>query len=79
MTMKDGDVYEAAALVSSQHSYINTQDYSFMNIQPVVIGYKIVLGWRTKSSENENTYIMAYQIQPGDTTPYFDLTGYKAL
>ena len=49
-----------------------------MNIQPAVIGYKIVLGYRTKSSENENTYIVAYNIEPGKVNAYFDLAGYKA-
>ncbi|HEV7780280.1 MAG TPA: hypothetical protein VGO58_03390 [Chitinophagaceae bacterium] len=79
MTMKDGDVFEAAALVSSHHSYINTVDYNFLNIQPVVLGYKIVLGYRTKTPDNENTYIIAYKIEPGDPAAYFDLAGYKAL
>jgi len=69
--------FEAAALVSKQHSYLYAMDYDFLNIQPVVRGYKIVLGWRTKSSENENTYIIAYEVIPGDVSAYFDLTGYK--
>jgi hypothetical protein len=52
-------------------------DYEFLNIQPVVKGYKIVLGWKTRTSENENTYIVAYQVVPGDVASYFDMTGYK--
>ncbi len=78
MITKDEESFEAAALVSKQHSYIATLDYYFMNIQPAVIGYKIVLGYRTKSSENENTYIVAYKIEPGKVNAYFDLAGYKA-
>jgi hypothetical protein len=78
MTTKEGDSFEAAALLSKQHSYISVSDYNFMNIQPAVIGYKIVLGYRTKSSENENTYIVAYKIEPGNVDSYFDMTGFKA-
>ena len=77
MLLKDGESYEAAALVSKQHSYISAMDYNFLNIQPVVLGYRIVLGWRTKSSENENSYILAYKIERGNVENYFDLTGYK--
>jgi hypothetical protein len=77
MILKDGESYEAAALVSKQHSYLGAVDYNFFNIQPVVLGYRIVLGWRTKSSENENTYIIAYKIEKGNVESYFDLTGYK--
>lgn len=79
MTTKEGEVFEAACLISSQHSYIYNMDYNFLNIQPLVLGYRIVLGFRTKSSENENTYIMAYKIEPGNTDSYFDLSGYRAL
>lgn len=79
MVMKDGETFQVAALVSKQHSYIAMADYNFMNIQPVVLGYKIVLGYRTKSSDNENTYILAYKIEPGNTESFFDLSGYKAL
>jgi hypothetical protein len=79
MTMKEDDVFEAACLLSNQHYYIQAMDYNFMNIQPLVIGYKIVLGFRNRSSDNENTYIIAYKIEPGNTDKYFDLTGYKAL
>ncbi|MEQ1678121.1 MAG: hypothetical protein ABL876_15545 [Chitinophagaceae bacterium] len=77
MKTPDGEMYEAAALVSNQHSFISTVDYNFLNIQPVVLGYKIVLGWRTKTAANENTYIVAYKIEPGDTAPYFDLSEYR--
>lgn len=73
------DVFEAAALVSSQHSFIPVSDYNFMNIHAVVVGYKIALGWRTKTPDNENTYILAYKIEPGDPSTYFDLAGLKAL
>lgn len=78
MVMKDGETFQAAALVSKQHSYITVADYNFMNIQPVVLGYKLVLGYRTKSADNENTYIMAYKIEAGNTDSWFDLTGLKA-
>jgi hypothetical protein len=79
MTTKEGEVFEAACLISNQHSYIYNMDYNFLNIQPLVLGYRIVLGFRTKSSENENTYIIAYKIEPGNTDSYFDLSAYKAL
>ncbi len=79
MTTKEGEVFEAACLISSQHSYIYAMDYNFINVQPLVLGYKIVLGFRTKSPENENTFFMAYKIEPGNTDSYFDLSGYKAL
>ncbi len=76
--MKSGEeTFEAAALLSKQHSYLYAMDYNFLNIQPVIRGYRIVLGFRTKSSENESTYIIAYKIEPGDVKGYFDLTGYK--
>lgn len=77
MQTSDGEVYQAACLLSKQHSFIYTMDYNFLNIQPVVMGYRIVLGWRTKTADNENTYIMAYKIEPGEVSNYFDLTGYK--
>jgi hypothetical protein len=79
MKTKEGEVFEAACLISNQHSYIYAMDYNFQNIQPLVLGYRIVLGFRTKSAENENTYIIAYKIEPGNTDSYFDLSGYKAL
>lgn len=79
MKTKDGEVSEAACLVSNHHSFIAAMDFNFLGIQPVVMGYKIVLGFRTKSADNENTYIMAYKIEPGNVDSYFDLSGYKAL
>ncbi len=78
MTLKDGESFEAACLVSKQHSFSGAVDFNFLNIQPVVHGYRIVLGWRTKSSENENSYIIAYKIEKGDVQSFFDLTGYRA-
>lgn len=78
MILKDGDSFEAAALLSKQHSYINAMYYNFLNIQPMVYQYRIVLGWRTKSSDNENSYIMAYKIEKGNVESAFDLSGYKA-
>lgn len=78
MLLKDGESYEAAALVSKQHSYLGAVDYNFFNIQPVVLGYKIVLGWRTKSADDESTYIIAYKIEKSNVDSYFDLSGYKA-
>jgi hypothetical protein len=77
MTLKDGTSFEAACLVSNQHFFNYTIDYNFLNIQPVVHGYKIVLGYRTKSPENENSYIMAYKIEPGNMESYFDVSQYK--
>ena len=79
MTTKEGEVFQAACLISNQHSYIYNMDYNFQNIQPLVLGYRIVLGFRTRSAENENTFIIAYKIEPGKTDSYFDLSGYKAL
>jgi hypothetical protein len=78
MTTREGEVFEASCLISNQHSYISVMDYHFMNIQPLVVGYRIVLGFRTKSIENENTYIIAYKIEPVNTDTYFDLSAYKA-
>jgi hypothetical protein len=76
--MKAGeDQFEAAALVSKHHSYLYAMDYNFLNIQPIVMGYRIVLGWRTKTGDNDNTYIVAYEIKPGDTSSYFDLSEFK--
>lgn len=77
MTTSEGDVFQAACLVSNQHSYIYTMDFNFMNVHPLVLGYKIVLGFRTKSADNENTYIIAYKIEPGNTGSYFDLSQYR--
>ena len=71
------DVFEAAALISKQHSYLYAINYDFMNIQPLVRDYRIVLGWRTKTDENENTYVIAYQVMQVEVSSFFDLTGYK--
>jgi hypothetical protein len=79
MTMTDGEVFQTACLVSNQHTFIAAMDYNFLGIQPLVMSYKIVLGLKTRSSDNENTYIMAYKIEPGNTDAWFDLSGYKAL
>ena len=79
MTTDEDETFEAACLVSNQHSYISAMDFNFMNIHPLVLGYKIVLGFRTRSAENENTYIVAYKIEPGNTDAYFDLSGYRSL
>ena len=78
MTTREGDIYEAACLVSKQHYFNFATDYIFQNIQPLVMGYRIVLGFRTKSAENENTYFMAYKVEPGNTDASFDPSGYKS-
>ncbi len=72
------EVYEAACLFSDKYQYMFAMDYNYLNIQAVVKGYRIVLGWRTKSQDNQNTYIMAYKIEPGNTASYFDLSPYQA-
>ena len=77
MKTSDGQEFQVAALVSKKHSYMNAKDYYFLNIQPVIMGYKIVLAYRTKSAENESSFIVAYQIIPGETSSYFDLSDYK--
>ena len=77
MMLKNGESFQAACLVSKQHSYIAARDYNFMNIHPVVLGYKIILGYRTRSAENESTFIMAYRIEPGNVENYFDISAYK--
>ena len=78
MKTTDGEVFQSACLISNRHSYVDAMDYYFLNIQPVVIGYKIVLGFRTKSSDNENTYFVAYKIEPGATDSFFDLSQYQS-
>lgn len=70
--------YEAACLVSDKYQYMSAMDFNFMNIQAVVKGFKIALGWRTKSQDNQNTYIMAYKIEPGNTSSYFDLSQFQS-
>lgn len=77
MTLPDGESMQVACLVSKQHSSMTISDYNFFNIQPIIIGYKIALGWRTKSTANENTYIMAYQVMPVSTDSYFDISQYQ--
>jgi hypothetical protein len=77
MTLPDGEAMQAACLVSKQHSSMTIRDYNFFNIQPVIVGYKIALAWRTKSTANENTYIMAYQVMPVATDSYFDISQYQ--
>ncbi|MCX8019346.1 MAG: hypothetical protein N2747_02495 [Chitinophagaceae bacterium] len=76
MILNTGERFEAACLVSPAHTYPAVMEYNYLNIQPVVFGYKIVLGWRTKSSEGENTYILAYDIRKGNVEQYFDFSGY---
>lgn len=77
MTTSEGDVYETACLLSNQHYYLSAADYTLMNVHPLVMRYKIVLGFRTRSEENENTYIIAYKIEPGNTAAWFDLSQYQ--
>ncbi len=76
MQTKEGDIYKVNALVSDKHSYIDAKDYNFMNIQPAIMGYKIVLGFKSASANNENTMILAYKIEAGDTGSFFDLSEY---
>jgi hypothetical protein len=77
--MPDGETFETAVFINNQYSYVTVQDYNFMNIHPVVMGYKIVLGYRNKTTDNENTYFLAYEIKPGDPAAHFDMAEYKAL
>ena len=77
MTLQDGEVFKASCLVSKKHSSTTIMDYNFLNIQPIIVGYKIVLAWRTTSTSNENTMIKAYKIEPGNTDSYFDLSQYQ--
>lgn len=77
MQTKEGDIFQVSTLVSNKHSYIDARDYNFMNIQPAILGYKIVLAYKSKSANNENTMIVAYKIEPGDTNSYFDLSQFK--
>jgi hypothetical protein len=72
------EVYEAACLISDKYQYMSAMDFNFLNIQAVVKGYRIVLGWRTKTEDNQNTYIVAYKIEPANTASYFDLSQYRA-
>jgi hypothetical protein len=77
MTLQDGEVFKGGCLVSKKHSSTTIMDYNFLNIQPIIVGYKIVLAWRTTSTANENTMIKAYKIEPGNTDSYFDLSQYQ--
>jgi hypothetical protein len=79
MMTKDEEVFKVFCLVSKKHSFIPEMDYNFLNIQPVVLGYKIVLGYRTRSSANENTLIVAYKIEPGNTETAFDLSRFRPI
>lgn len=76
MTTGEGDTFQAACLVSPQQYYAYAVNFNFMNVHPLVLGYKIVLGFRTKSADNENTYIIAYKIEPGNHDEWFDLSSY---
>ncbi|HYC38929.1 MAG TPA: hypothetical protein VEB63_00450 [Chitinophagaceae bacterium] len=77
MTLKSGEVFDAACLLSRQHSFLGAREFNFMNIQPVVSDYRIVLGYRTRSPEQETTLIMAYRIEPGNVEKYFDLSSFR--
>lgn len=77
MQTKEGDIYNVNALASDKHSSVSIKDYNFLNIQPIVIGYKIVLAYKSKSANNENTMIVAYKIEPVDTAGFFDLSEYR--
>lgn len=77
MQTQEGDIYKVNTLVSEKHTYLDAKDYNFMNIQPAIMGYKIVLGYKSVSSNNENTMIIAYKIEPGDTKSFFDLKEYR--
>ncbi len=77
MKTKEGDVFQIQCMLSNKHSYLDAKDYNFLNIQPAIIGYKIVLGYHTRSANNENSYIVAYKIEPCETSSYFDLSPYQ--
>lgn len=76
MTTKDQDEFEAACLLSPNHYFNATMDFNFLGIHPIVFGYQIALGFRSKTDKNENTFIMAYKIEPGNTDQWFDLSQY---
>ncbi|MBS1761209.1 MAG: hypothetical protein JST23_13910 [Bacteroidetes bacterium] len=78
MTTKDEDAFEVACLLSPNQYFNSVQDYNFLGIHPIVVGYQIALGFKSISDTNEHTYIMAYKIEPGDTESWFDLSQYKA-
>jgi hypothetical protein len=80
MKQADGQTYEAATLICKDYSYAAVSNFNFLGIQPVVSNGKIVLAFRTKLvKENENTYIMAYKIESGNTDQWFDLKEYQRL
>jgi len=79
MMTKNEESFKVVCLVSKKHSFIPEMDYNFLNIQPVVLGYKIVLGYKTRSSANENTVIVAYKIEPGNTETAFDLSLFRPI
>ncbi len=74
MRVKEGEVFQVSTIVSNKHSYFDIKDYNFMNIQPTVVGNKIVLGYRSVYENRETTMILAYEIESGDTAAYFDLS-----
>jgi hypothetical protein len=76
MTTKDQDEFEAACLLSPNHYFNAAMDFNFLGIHPLVFGYQIALGFRSKTDQNENTFIMAYKIEPGNTDQWFDLGQY---
>ncbi|MBL7747299.1 MAG: DUF4412 domain-containing protein, partial [Chitinophagaceae bacterium] len=76
----DGKLFEAATLVCKDYPYTGTLNFNFLGMQPVVANGKIVLAYRTRlPAENENTYIMAYQIERGNTDHWFELKEYQKL
>jgi len=77
MRDKNGSLGEAACLLSRTHDYFGTLDYNFLNSQPVIMAGRVVLGFRTKSPEGDNMYVIAYRIIPGNVDSYFDISGYK--
>jgi len=77
MTTKDQDEFEAACLLSPNHYFNAAMDFNFLGIHPIVFGYQIALGFRSKTDQNENTFIMAYKIEPGNTDQWFDLSQYR--
>lgn len=77
MTTNDEDKFDVACLLSPNQYFNAVKDFNFLGIHPLVVGYQITLGFKSKSVENENTYIMAYKIEPGNTDIWFDLSQYK--
>lgn len=68
---------EAACLLSPNHYFNSAMDFNFLGIHPIVVGYQIALGFRSKDDQGESTFIMAYKIEPGNTDQWFDLSQYK--